>query len=64
MRKFLIIAVAALLFAAACQRSEENPPAVAPGASAPAAEASGAPATPAASASAEPSPAVAPAAPP
>ncbi len=50
MRKFLILAVAALLFASACQKTEENPPpAAAPEASAPAA-----PASPAAAPSAAP----------
>ncbi len=57
MRKFLIICVAAFLFASACQKSEEGPPAAAPEASAPAAEASAAPAAPA---SAEASPAASP----
>ncbi len=57
MRKFLIISIAALVFASACQKSEENPPDAAPEVSAPAAEASAAPAAPAASASGEASPA-------
>jgi hypothetical protein len=47
MRKFLIMTVAALLLASACQKSEENPEspsAAAPEVSAPTAEASAAPA--------------------